>query len=89
MDSTDSVTGGAKFTSPLPRKVQAAKYDRTRSLLLDELRAELGGPYRENQSLVVMDALDLLLKERGKLPADAPLLSSLTLAGEEDGGTNG
>lgn len=76
MQHSDKVTVAAT-TSPLPREPQAAKYDAYRSLLLDELRRAKGPAYVANRSLVVMDALDLLLKREGLLPEDAPLLSEI------------
>lgn len=61
--------------------LQACRYDPYRSRLLNEARAkketETGRPYLANRSLIVHDALDLLLKAEGLLPPDAPLLSEL------------
>jgi len=57
------------------------RYDAYRRGLLDSLRARWQGPYADNASLIVMDALDRLLVEEGLLPADAPLFSSLRSEG--------
>lgn len=76
MQDSSAVTAVAT-TSPLPREPQAAKYDAYRSQRLDELRQKKGRAYVANRSLIVMDALDLLLKAEGMLPADAPLLSTI------------
>lgn len=68
---------------------QSCKYDAHRSDLLQIARARRGAdtglPYLENRSMIVQDALDLLLKQEGLLPADAPLFSSIVAQRRETG----
>lgn len=78
----DNVTPHARVTvesTTAPGKLiaWACRYDPFRSSLLDALRRRKGGPYDEIISLIVMDALDLILKTEGLLPADAPLFSEI------------
>ena len=83
-----SVTGQATVTIPevVPQAMaegqgvtQACRYNPYRSALLDAARASRGKEYQENRSLIVMDALDGLLRSDGLLPADARLQSELLL----------
>ncbi len=70
--SKKTVSGGrGEFTG--------CRYDPHRAALLEAARARRGRAYRDNKSLIVMDALDLLLKEDGLLPEDAPFLSEIKL----------
>jgi len=58
---------------------QACRYNPYRARLLDALRQRRGGAYIANRSLIVLDALDELLKSEGLLPEDAPRQSELIL----------